>query len=209
MIAFESPLERAEVDGDGIVLEVGGAEPMLLLARTVVNSAGLHAPALAQRFAGRERHDPADGLLLQGQLLRPGRPLAVLASDLSRSPNRPASAFMSRSTSPDAAGSGPTRNGSTRSTTWSTRRAPTSFYAEVRTLLAGPAGRRPAPGLCGHSARSSARRTRRRRTSSSPARKSTASPGLVELFGIESPGPDRVLADRLRGRTPARPGRAR
>ena len=57
-IAFESPLERAEVTPEGIVLEVGGAEPMRLLAARVVNSAGLHAPALAQRFAGRRAAPP-------------------------------------------------------------------------------------------------------------------------------------------------------
>jgi L-2-hydroxyglutarate oxidase LhgO len=56
MVAFESPLLRAEATPEGIVLEVGGAEPMQLLARHVVNSAGLHAPDLARRFAGL---DPA------------------------------------------------------------------------------------------------------------------------------------------------------
>ena len=52
MLALESPLERAEVRGDGILLEVGGAEPMALLAGMVVNSAGLAAPDLATRIAG-------------------------------------------------------------------------------------------------------------------------------------------------------------
>jgi len=54
VIAFESPLLRAELADEGIVLEVGGAEPSLLLARQVVNSAGLQAPAIARRFAGRD-----------------------------------------------------------------------------------------------------------------------------------------------------------
>ena len=54
MVAFESPLERAEVTAQGIVLEVGGFDPSRLLARHVVNSAGLHAPELARRFAGRD-----------------------------------------------------------------------------------------------------------------------------------------------------------
>ena len=54
MLALESPLERAEHDGEGTVLEVGGAAPMRLRARCVVNSAGLGAPALARRFAGRD-----------------------------------------------------------------------------------------------------------------------------------------------------------
>ena len=57
-IAFESPLERVEVTPEGMVLEVGGAEPMRLLAARVVNSAGLHAPGLALRFAGRRVAPP-------------------------------------------------------------------------------------------------------------------------------------------------------
>jgi L-2-hydroxyglutarate oxidase LhgO len=54
VIAFESPLLRVELADEGIVLEVGGAEPSLLLARQVVNSGGLQAPAIARRFAGRD-----------------------------------------------------------------------------------------------------------------------------------------------------------
>ena len=52
MVAFNSPLERGRVTDDGIELEVGGAEPMTLRARLVVNSAGLHAPGLARRIEG-------------------------------------------------------------------------------------------------------------------------------------------------------------
>lgn len=52
MIAFRSPVERGEVRADGILLDVGGAEPMRLLAKQVVNSAGLHAQALAHRLEG-------------------------------------------------------------------------------------------------------------------------------------------------------------
>ena len=53
MLAFHSPLQGGEVLPDGrIALEVGGAEPMRLAARTVVNAAGLTAPSLARRIAG-------------------------------------------------------------------------------------------------------------------------------------------------------------
>jgi L-2-hydroxyglutarate oxidase LhgO len=52
MIAFNAPLARARIGEDGFELEVGGAEPMALCARILVNSAGLHAPDLAARFAG-------------------------------------------------------------------------------------------------------------------------------------------------------------
>ncbi|MDX6748391.1 NAD(P)/FAD-dependent oxidoreductase [Geminicoccaceae bacterium 1502E] len=52
MLAFNAPLERARVTGEGIALEVGGDEPMSLMADMVINSAGLHAPALARRIEG-------------------------------------------------------------------------------------------------------------------------------------------------------------
>ena len=38
--------------GDGIELDVGGADPITLRCRTLVNAAGLHAPALARSIAG-------------------------------------------------------------------------------------------------------------------------------------------------------------
>jgi L-2-hydroxyglutarate oxidase LhgO len=53
MLAFLSPLESARVGGNGrIELEVGGAEAMRLSARSVVNAVGLTAPSLARRIAG-------------------------------------------------------------------------------------------------------------------------------------------------------------
>jgi L-2-hydroxyglutarate oxidase LhgO len=52
MLAFHAPVERGRIGEDGIELQIGGAEPMALHARTVINSAGLHAPALARRFEG-------------------------------------------------------------------------------------------------------------------------------------------------------------
>jgi len=52
MLAFFSPVERARATKDGVELEVGGAEPMKLRAKLVVNSAGLHAPDLARSIEG-------------------------------------------------------------------------------------------------------------------------------------------------------------
>ena len=53
MLAFLSPVERACVHNDGsIELKVGGKEPMHLSARAVVNAAGLTAPSLARRIEG-------------------------------------------------------------------------------------------------------------------------------------------------------------
>ena len=52
VIAFYAPLEGAELRDDGIVVEVGGDAPMELLAREVVNCGGLHAPGLAAAVRG-------------------------------------------------------------------------------------------------------------------------------------------------------------
>ena len=52
MIAFMSPVEGAQVDGNGVLLSVGGDMPMKLQCDQVVNSAGLFAPALARKFDG-------------------------------------------------------------------------------------------------------------------------------------------------------------
>ncbi len=52
MSAFHSPVKHGRVVEGGIELEVGGTEPMMLRCRLLINSAGLHAPALAKKIAG-------------------------------------------------------------------------------------------------------------------------------------------------------------
>ncbi len=52
MLAFASPLVAARCDADGITLQTGGDDAMELRASIVINSAGLFAPDLARRFAG-------------------------------------------------------------------------------------------------------------------------------------------------------------
>lgn len=49
---FRSRVEGGRVRAGGIELDVGGDELVTVLARCVVNSAGLHAQALARRIAG-------------------------------------------------------------------------------------------------------------------------------------------------------------
>jgi L-2-hydroxyglutarate oxidase LhgO len=51
-IVFFSPVESGETRDDGIVLNVGGTDPMSLLARTVINSAGLYAQNVARSLRG-------------------------------------------------------------------------------------------------------------------------------------------------------------
>ena len=53
VVALNSPLEKACLVSSGIALFA--ADGTQLLAKTVVNAAGLHAPALAARFAGLDQ----------------------------------------------------------------------------------------------------------------------------------------------------------
>jgi L-2-hydroxyglutarate oxidase LhgO len=52
MIAFASPLLRGRVCERGFELFVGGAEPTVVFSKILVNSAGLYAPAVARSIEG-------------------------------------------------------------------------------------------------------------------------------------------------------------
>ncbi|HTZ79639.1 MAG TPA: NAD(P)/FAD-dependent oxidoreductase [Stellaceae bacterium] len=52
VVAFRAPVLSGEVEEDGFLLEVGGDEPMRLRATLLVNSAGLYAPTVARKIAG-------------------------------------------------------------------------------------------------------------------------------------------------------------
>ncbi|MBI3710002.1 MAG: NAD(P)/FAD-dependent oxidoreductase [Proteobacteria bacterium] len=56
MIAFHSRLAAGTVGEDGIRITVDGAEPMELICRTLVNCGGLHAQDIARRLAGLPPH---------------------------------------------------------------------------------------------------------------------------------------------------------
>ncbi len=59
-LALKSPLLRAEARGDGFLIEVGGGEPMRLACGILINSAGLHAAKVAAAIDGlAARHVPA------------------------------------------------------------------------------------------------------------------------------------------------------
>jgi L-2-hydroxyglutarate oxidase LhgO len=59
MLALKSPLLDATVEGDGFTLRVEGAEP--IKTRILVNSAGLRAPSVAGRIEGFDRrHIPRE-----------------------------------------------------------------------------------------------------------------------------------------------------
>lgn len=52
MVVLRAPVISGRAGGDGFLLEIGGAEPMRLACRLLVNSAGIHAPSVARRIAG-------------------------------------------------------------------------------------------------------------------------------------------------------------
>ncbi|HEY0181207.1 MAG TPA: NAD(P)/FAD-dependent oxidoreductase [Rhodopila sp.] len=52
---FFSPVRGGRVAGRAIEIDVGGADPMTVRCRLLINSAGLHAPALAGRIEGMPR----------------------------------------------------------------------------------------------------------------------------------------------------------
>jgi L-2-hydroxyglutarate oxidase LhgO len=51
-VVFHSPVDAGEVGADGIVLDVGGAEPLSLACSSVVNCAGLFAQNVARSIRG-------------------------------------------------------------------------------------------------------------------------------------------------------------
>lgn len=51
-LAFHAPLKRAKAVADGFEVEIGGDTPMTLKCRILINSAGLSAPALARAIDG-------------------------------------------------------------------------------------------------------------------------------------------------------------
>ena len=56
MIAYHAPVAGARIEDDGILVDVGGATPMTLKAERLVNAAGIWAPAVARTIDGL---DPA------------------------------------------------------------------------------------------------------------------------------------------------------
>jgi L-2-hydroxyglutarate oxidase LhgO len=74
MLALCAPVLAGRITPQGITLDVGGSEPMQLRARTVVNSASLQAPALARQLAGLDAaHIPQDHLAKGCYFTLPGR----------------------------------------------------------------------------------------------------------------------------------------
>jgi len=66
MLALASPVLSGAADGEGIVLQVGGESPMALRARWVINAAGLDAVALGRCITGPARAQLPDAWFARG-----------------------------------------------------------------------------------------------------------------------------------------------
>jgi L-2-hydroxyglutarate oxidase LhgO len=55
MIAFNTPFQFADVSGNAITVQTGGADPMRLNCGSLINCAGLHASTAAQSMIGLDR----------------------------------------------------------------------------------------------------------------------------------------------------------
>ncbi|WP_211115686.1 NAD(P)/FAD-dependent oxidoreductase [Arenibaculum pallidiluteum] len=66
MIAFESPIAAGTVRPDGIEIMTGGREPMRLRCRMLVNAAGLQAQEVASRIEGVPAHSVPPRYLAKG-----------------------------------------------------------------------------------------------------------------------------------------------
>ncbi len=56
LFAFHSPVTAGRITDAGIELDIGGADPTTLRARRVINAAGLHAPAVARCITSVPAH---------------------------------------------------------------------------------------------------------------------------------------------------------
>ncbi len=56
LLALASPLHAGSCEADGVVLDIGGAEPAQLKATLLINAAGLWAPNLAHHIAGLDNN---------------------------------------------------------------------------------------------------------------------------------------------------------
>ncbi len=192
MLAFCAPVERGRIADDGIELEVGGDQPMALKARIVVNSAGLHAPALAARFEGLRRDLLPTAYYCKGNYftLAGGRPFSHLVYPV------PEHAGLGVHVTLDMGGQvrfGP-------DVEWvdginydvDPRRADV-FYAAIRTYWPGLADGALEPGYAGMRPKLAPKGSVADDFAIQGPREHGVQ-GLVNLFGIESPGLTSSLA---------------
>ena len=66
VIAFQAPVRSGKIRVDGVELDIGGADPIRLKCRSVVNSAGLAASVVARRIGGLDPQSIPETYLAKG-----------------------------------------------------------------------------------------------------------------------------------------------
>jgi L-2-hydroxyglutarate oxidase LhgO len=192
VFAFRAPVEGGRLGEDRIALRVGGAEPMDLGCRLLVNAAGLHAPRLARRLEGMPaEHVPRAYFAKGNYFTLAGRsPFSRLIYPV------PVPGGLGTHLTLDLAGQarfGPDVEWVDRLDYTVDPRRAESFYAAIRrwwpglpdgALMPGYAGIRPKIVPPGAPAQDFVVQ----------GRAVHGVPGLVNLFGIESPGLTASLA---------------
>lgn len=190
MLALMSPLERAVVRASGIELHVRGADP--ILARTVVNSAGVTAPSVARRFEGYPADKAPGEYYAKGNYytLTGRTPFSRLVYPV------PEPGGLGVHVTLDLAGQarfGPDVEWIERIEYTVDPKRADKFYAAIRRYWPGLPDGALAPGYAGIRAKT------RPRDQAAPdfeiqGPREHGIPGLVHLFGIESPGLTSSLA---------------
>ena len=192
MFAFRTPLAHGRVRGDGIALHAGGAAPTTVLARTVVNAAGLHASRVAASIDGMPPARIPPTYFAKGNYysLTGRAPFSRLVYPM------PNEAGLGVHISIDLAGQarfGPDVEWIERIDYDVDPRRAASFYAAIREYWPGLRDGQLAPGYAGIRPKIVG--------PGAPAAdfvvqgpREHGVPGLVNLFGIESPGLTAALA---------------
>jgi L-2-hydroxyglutarate oxidase LhgO len=190
--AFQAPLERAWPETNGFILEIGGATPMRLGCRLLINAAGHGAPALARAIETVPVDRVPTGFFAKGHYfaLRTAAPFQRLIYPV------PVPGGVGTHLTFDTKGGarfGPDVEWvDTLSYATDPARAE-AFYADIRrwwpalpddSLDPSPAGVRPKISGPGEPARDFA----------IEGPETHGVPGLVNLFGIESPGVTACIA---------------
>lgn len=186
LFAFHAPVIGAATGPGGFVVDVGGAEPMSLRCRKLVNAAGLHAPALARRIAGLRQETIPDPYYAKGSYftLSAPSPFTRLIYPV------PEPGGLGVHLTLDLAGRarfGPDVEWVDRIDYTVDPRRADAFYAAVRRYWPGLADRALQPGYAGIRPKIVPPAAAAQDFLISDATHHGL-PGLVNLFGIESPG---------------------
>ncbi|MEG3617027.1 NAD(P)/FAD-dependent oxidoreductase [Magnetovibrio sp. PR-2] len=194
-VALNAPVLSGDVKADGILLRVGGDQPMEVLAKHVINAAGLDAQKLAGCINGYATHHAPPAHLCKGNYfsLMGKAPFDQLIYPV------PGNSSLGCHYTRDLGGQGRfgpdaewIEDGSTIDYAVNPKRAE-SFYKQIRSYWPGLPDDALSPAYCGMRPKIQAQ--------GEPAHDFVIQgpdihdvPGLVNLFGIESPGLTSSLA---------------